>query len=120
MLIAGITMVVSVAPLLLTRVSPTARAVRRIQDQYFAAESPVLQPGSNARDAEKFLADLKDISTDSAPKPVEDAFSRLVTAVEANLAVRRAGGDTNAANDAVAAAMRELKFQFARHRGNPY
>jgi hypothetical protein len=32
----------------------------------------------------------------------------------------RAGGDTNAANDRVAEAKRELVRQFDRARGNPY
>ena len=120
MFIAGIAMVLSIGPLLLTRTSPSVRKVRRIQEQYFVAERPVLRPGSATRDAEKFLSDLKAIDTEGAPQPVRDAFTKMLAAVESNLAVRRAGGDTNKANDAVTDAMRELKGQFDRHRGNPY
>ena len=72
------------------------------------------------RDAEKFLSDLKAIDTKGAPKAVQDAFTKLLATVQSNLAVRRSGGDTNKANDAVAAAARELQTQFDRHRGNPY
>ena len=99
---------------------PQATATRRVQEAYLAAERPVLRPRSDTSDAEQFLSDLRAVDTEGAPKPVQDAFTRLLGAVEAHLAVFRAGGDTNKANDAVAAAVLDLQFQFDRHSGNPY
>jgi hypothetical protein len=86
-------------PMILSRQSPQAKAVRHIQEQYWNAERPVLRPGSGTREVEKFLGDLKAIDTLAAPNEIQDAMVRLTVAVEAK---------------------RELVNLFDRKRGNAY
>jgi hypothetical protein len=110
-------------PMILSRQSPHAKTVRRIAEQYWNAERPVLRPGGGTREVERFLGDLKAISTDGAPQEVQLAFTRMIVAVEANLHTRTFGDEfdtnaINAANERVAEAKRELVIQFDRYRGH--
>ena len=107
--------------MILTRTSPTAKRVRAVQEAYQNAERPVLRPGSGTREVEQFMGDLKEIDSSGLPPEVEQAFVRMIVAVEANFHVRTAGGDTNAidaANERVAEAKRELVRMFDRYRGH--
>lgn len=92
------------------RQSPAIKAADRIRGQYLRAQAPVLQPDSGVREAEKFLVDLKAIDVADAPGEVQQSMARMISVVEANLAVRRSGGDVDAANDGAV----------EKWRGQPY
>ena len=101
MTIAGLAVILSIAPFLLMRQSPEIKAANRIHKQYRTAEAPVLRPGSGVPDAEKFLVDLKAIDVADAPEEVQRSMARMISVVEANLAARQYGGDVDASNDHV-------------------
>lgn len=119
MVIAGVTMLLSVLPLLLWQRSPEARAANRIYSEYSKAEKPVLGPESGLADAEQFAADLKRIRLDDTPPEVRQAMASLIAAVEARVAMGTRG-NTNAANDRVADARKSLVRALEKHRGQPF
>ena len=74
MLIAGIAMLLTAIPFLLTRQTANSKAANRIKARYLAAQAPVLRPSSGVREAEKFLLDLKAIDVADAPQEVRHAM----------------------------------------------
>jgi len=73
MLIAGIVMVLTIAPFLLMRQSHEAKAANRIRNQYLAVEAPILRlpPDASWEKVDHFLGKLKEIDTDEAPQDVQ-------------------------------------------------
>jgi hypothetical protein len=63
----------------------------RIWNEYLKAEARVLVPGSGAKDAEKFAADLRAIDLAGAPWDVQKGMAYYIAAVEANLEAHRSG-----------------------------
>jgi hypothetical protein len=106
--------------LILPRLRPTADASNRIRNAYHKAEAPVLRPGSDLPEVEQFARDLRAIDLSGAPDEVEKALNALIVTVEANAVDRRVGGDTNAANDRVAMAKRDLLRTLDKWRGQPF
>jgi hypothetical protein len=106
-------------PFVLTHQKPETKAARRIRDAYLAAEAPVFRAGG-LPEVEGFGVKLKQIDTTSASPEVQDAMTRLTVAVEANAVVRRAGGDTNAANEKVVAAKLQLMRALTAWNGKPF
>jgi len=102
------------------RQSPKAKAAESIKSRYLGAQAPVLRPDSGVRDAEKFLVDLKAIDVADAPQEVQQSMARMISVVEANLAMRRAGGNVDAANDRVVDALKELLRALEKWRGQPF
>src|SRR5688572_12882008 len=96
------------AALILPRLRPSADAANRIREAYSRAEEPVSRPGSDLPEVDQFARDLKGIDLTGAPQDVRETMAAIILAVEGNATVRRTGGDTNAANDKVAFAKRDL------------
>jgi hypothetical protein len=63
---------------------------------------------------------LRAIDLTGAPDDVEQTMIALIAAVEANALERRLAGNTNAANDRVAFAKRDLLRALDRWRGQPF
>ena len=119
-LIIIIGIIAMLAALILPRLRPTADASNRIRAAYHKAEAPVLRPGSDLPEDDQFARDLRAIDLKGAPDDVEGAMNALIVAVEANAVDRRTGGNTNAANDRVALAKRDLLRALDGWRGQPY
>ena len=118
-IIAAIAILVTVAPFLILRQTPEAKASQRILEAFRSAEAPVFAEGGLS-EVEKFATRLKAINLDDAPQDVREAMVAMIRTVEANAIVRRAGGDTNTANDKVAFAKRDLIRALEKWRGQPY
>lgn len=99
---------------------PTADISNRIHSAYNEAEQPVLKLGSGLAEVDQFAQDLRTINMDGATQDVRDAMAAMINAVEENALVRRTGGDTNAANNKVAFAKRDLLRALDRWRGEPF
>ena len=87
-------------PIMLMKVKPMPKGDDRVWKEYLKAEAPILVPGSGTKEAEKFAADLRAIDLSGAPSNVRSAMENCIAVVERNLAVRRAGGDVEASNEA--------------------
>ena len=80
-----------------------------------------MRPGSDLPEADQFAADLlRAIDMTDAPEDVERAMNAMIAAVEANAVDRRVGGDTNAANERVVMAKRNLLQTLDKWRGQPF
>ena len=106
--------------LILPRLRQTADAANRIRAAYHRAEAPVLRPGSDLPEVDQFARDLRAIDLTGAPDEVERTMNALIVAVEANAVDRRTGGNTDAANERVALAKRDLVRALDKWRGQPY
>ena len=73
-----------------------------------------------ARWSREIALDLKGIDLTGAPQDVRETMAAIIRAVEENATVRRTGGDTNAANDKVAFAKRDLLRALEKWREKPY
>ena len=108
------------AALILPRMRAPADVSNRIHAAYNEEEQSVLKPGSGLAEVDQFARDLRTINLDGATQDVRDAMAAMIAAVEENAIVRRTGGDTNAANDKVAFAKRDLLRALDRWRGQRF
>ncbi len=115
-ILAAISLIV--LPFLL-RQSPQTRAAKRIREAVSKAEAPMRNPGG-IPEIERFIADLKAVDLTDAPPSLPLLLSNYIAAAEQNVIVRRAQGDTNAANDVVAAAKRAFTSSTQNQRALPY
>ena len=79
-----------------------------------------MSPDASWEEVNHFLGKLKLIETDDAPQEVQREMTLKVSVVEANSHVRRLGGDTNSANDRVAAAKNDLIRALDQWRRQPF
>ena len=102
---------------------PFFRSKPRLADQVMretlAAEA-VLEGAKTLDTIEVFRDRLAGIDTQNAPSEIRIALSRYIMAIEDHMAAHTAGGDTNAANEAVVAAKQNLHRAIDRNRATAY
>jgi len=105
-------------PFIFRAVNSKSNAANRILSEVAKAERQVKSAGLSGID--QFAKDLRSINTADAPPRLSRALSDYASAVEANGAIRQAGGNATESNEAVATAKRVFVDEAAKHRGQPF